>query len=127
MAKYTISILDMVTQYSEGRDITDMAVLLDIAKQHIFGTELNVISDEYRDRFALGFVLEFLYDEIGLPTVPGWKLALKHKVYDNAEFIDWIFENVDKQIFSNYFSPEVFMQPSLCIAFWSIEALGLKL
>ena len=43
MAKYTISILDMVTQYAEGRDITDMSVLLDIAKNDSFGTELNVI------------------------------------------------------------------------------------
>ena len=65
MAKFTISILDKLIENSNNKDLTDFQNLTDVSKTTLFGSELNVISEEYRDRFVLSFTQEFLYDEIG--------------------------------------------------------------
>lgn len=102
MAKYTISILDKLIEGSNNKDLTDFQNLTDVSKATLFGSELNVISEEYRDRFVLSFTQEFLYDEIGFETFTGWRMALAHRIFDLAERINWTFENLDKQVFANY-------------------------
>lgn len=102
MAMYTIGILDKLLANANGADLTDPAQLLPVAKATLFGTELNVISEEYRDRFALGFAQEFINDEIGLETWTGFRMALAHRIYDSAEYINTLFENLDKEVFSHY-------------------------
>ena len=102
MAKFTISILDKLLENSNNKDLTDFQNLTDVSKSTLFGSELNVISEEYRDRFVLSFTQEFLYDEIGFETFTGWRMALAHRIFDLAEKINWTFENLDKQVFANY-------------------------
>ena len=102
MAKFTISILDKLIENSNNKDLTDFQNLTDVSKTTLFGSELNVISEEYRDRFVLSFTQEFLYDEIGFETFAGWRMALAHRIFDLAEKINWTFENLDKQVFANY-------------------------
>ena len=102
MAMYTIGILDKLLANANGADLTDPAQLLPVAKATLFGAELNVISEEYRDRFALGFAQEFINDEIGLETWTGFRMALAHRIYDSAEYINTLFENLDKEVFSHY-------------------------
>ena len=102
MAKYTISIMDKLLEHAGSQDLTNPEVMTDLAKTVIFGPELNVVSEQYRDRFALGFAQHFLYDEIGLETWAGWRIALMSMMYDNAEIINWTYENLDKTVFSDY-------------------------
>ena len=59
MAKYTISILDKLLENSNNKDLTNFQNLTDVSKTTLFGSELNVISEEYRDRFVLSFSREF--------------------------------------------------------------------
>ena len=65
MAKYTMSIMDILLENSNGRDLQDVDVMTDVAKKALFGKELNYISEEHRDHFAAGFAYHFFFDEIG--------------------------------------------------------------
>ena len=103
MAKYTMSILDILEANSNGKELSNLANVLSISQEAIFkNVPMNLITEEYRDKLILGFTLHFMYDEIGLETLPAWKTALAEKVYSNAEYINMIYENLDKQVFANY-------------------------
>lgn len=62
----------------------------------------NTISSEYLEAFETGFALHFFNEELGLETLPLWKIALNEKVYNNYSYINLLFSNLDKQIFSEY-------------------------
>lgn len=103
MAKYTISIMDKIIEgATAGEDISDPVDLTEISKRVLFPTSINVLSAEYRDRFALSFATHYIMDEIGVETWPLFKILLNGRLRDNAEMINWIFENLDKEVFSNY-------------------------
>lgn len=102
MAKYTISIRELIEANKGDDDPSTLEGIHDIAERVLFGEELNVINDEYVDRFITGFALHYFNDEIGYETYPMWRLALMEKVFNNAELINGVYENLDKQIFSDY-------------------------
>lgn len=103
MAKYTMSILDILEANANGKELSNLANVLEISQEAIFkNVPMSLITEEYRDKLILGFTLHFMYDEIGLETLPAWKTALAEKVYSNAEYINMIYANLDKQVFSNY-------------------------
>ena len=77
MANYTQSIREILQMNKQpGENITDIAVITSIANRTIFdGTMVNVIDEKYRNTFITGFTLHFFNDELGLETLPLWKIA----------------------------------------------------
>ena len=60
MSKYTQSIYSILEQYAQpGEDITKLSDIYEIGVRDIFGEELNVISEEYRQHFVTSFLLHF--------------------------------------------------------------------
>lgn len=104
MSKYTQTIKSMLMENIQtGESITDLDDILAISKRAIFDmTPLNVIDSDYRDRLVLGFTLHYLNDEIGLETPLLFKFGLTEKIFNNAEYINGIFDKLDKQVLSDY-------------------------
>lgn len=104
MANYTQSIREILQMNKQpGENITDIAVITSIANRTIFdGTMVNVIDEKYRNTFITGFTLHFFNDELGLETLPLWKIALSEKLINNGAYINLMYDNLDKQIFSQY-------------------------
>lgn len=104
MANYTQSIREILQMNKlPNENITDVNVISAIAQRTIFdGTMVNVIDERYRQNFITGFTLHFFNDELGLETLPLWKIALSEKLINNGSYINLIYENLDKQIFSQY-------------------------
>lgn len=107
MATYTLSILDIL-QENAGESTLDpldpsmLTNMEEIAKKSIFGPHTSVISEKHRSAFIQGFCMNFLYDEIGIETLTGWRMALVGRLVNNATYINGIFDTVDKQVFSNF-------------------------
>lgn len=103
MSRYTIAIHEKLAQHKlENESFQDLDVMLRLAKEHLFGDELEVIDPLHRDHFALGFALHYFYDEIGLENWFAWQMMLKEKIYNNSSYINLMYEHLDKQVFSNY-------------------------
>lgn len=104
MANYTQSIREILQMNKlPDENITDINVISAISQRTIFdGTMVNVIDEKYRQNFITGFTLKFFNDELGLETLPLWKIALSEKLINNGSYINSIYENLDKQIFSQY-------------------------
>ena len=103
MSKYTQSIYSILEQYAQdGEDITKLSDIYTIGIRDIFGEELNVISEEYRQHFVTSFILHFFEFEIGRETLPLWKMALKARVYENGSYINQIYGLMDKNLFADY-------------------------
>lgn len=64
--------------------------------------EVKMINEAYRDYFCTAFPLHYMFDEIGMETVPAWKMALMSKIVDNAAYINTIMEHLDKQAMSSF-------------------------
>lgn len=104
MAEYTQSIREILQMNKLPEEsllnISDVNV---IAKRTLFAeAPVNVIDTAYREHFITGFTLHFMNDELGLETLPLWQIALAEKLYNNSDFINGIYGNLDKQLFSNY-------------------------
>ena len=55
MAKYTLSIMDILMEKADGKDLQNLNVLRDTAKSALFGEELNLVDEKHRDHFVTGF------------------------------------------------------------------------
>lgn len=104
MSKYTQTIKSILMENRHtGESISNLEDIYAIASRAIFDVApMTVISPDYRERLITGFTLHFMNDEIGLETPLLFKLGLADKVYNNAEYINSIFANLDNQIFSDY-------------------------
>lgn len=104
MSRYTQTIKSIIMQNKQaGEDVQSITDLYTIANRCLFDTApMNVISSEYRQRLITGFTLHFFNEEIGLETLTLFKIGLTDKIYNNAEYINAIFEHLDKQIFADY-------------------------
>lgn len=104
MAEYTISIREILQMHKQpGQDLQNPADVLSIGQSYIFDhAPINVINTNYREKFMTGFLLHFFNEEIGLETIPLWKIALNEKIINNAEYINLVFDNIDKQLFAEY-------------------------
>lgn len=104
MGAYTQSIREIM-QYNKTpqQDLLNPADVHDIAMTALFDkAPLSMINTAHRDNFVTGFTLHFFNDEIGLETLPLWKIALNEKIYNNASYINLIYDNLDKQVFADY-------------------------
>jgi len=104
MGAYTQSIREILQMHkTSSQSLTNVQDVHDIAAAYLFDEiPVNVISAEYLDAFITGFTLHFINEELGLETLPLWKIALNEKIYNNGSFINLIFQNLDKQIFADY-------------------------
>lgn len=104
MGAYTQSIREILQMHkTSAQSLMNVQDVHDIAEAYLFDEiPLNVISPQYIDAFITGFTLHFINEELGLETLPLWKIALNEKIYNNGSFINLIFQNLDKQIFADY-------------------------
>lgn len=105
MSRYTQTIKSMLMENIQtGEKLSDLSDMLAISKRAIFDETIpmNVIDSDYRDRLILGFTLHYLNDEIGLETPILFKFGLAEKIYNNSEYINGIFDKLDKQVLSDY-------------------------
>ena len=103
MARFTRTLMSILQEHAGDNDITTIDGIYDVASDVLFPADgLELISPEYQKRLVVGFTLHYFRDEIGLETLPLWKLALLEKLVNNDEYINEIYANLDKQIFDNY-------------------------
>lgn len=105
MAQYTQSIREILQQNkTANEDLTNITDLYNVSKRSLFDTGVvdSYITSTHQFPFIAGFTLHFFNDELALETLPLWKIALNEKIFNNAEYIDLIFENLDKQVFADY-------------------------
>lgn len=104
MANYTMTLMEILQQNMKpGMSLNNINDVYELASTCLFNnTPVNVINDEYRQNFIIGFTLHFLKDEIGLETLPLWQIALTEKVVNNAAYINNFYWMLHKQIFSDY-------------------------
>lgn len=103
MGYVTTPLFHILRMNTHGYNLTDMSDLLLASKETIFDDlPMEVIDSSYRDRLILGFALHYFEDEIGKETIPAWKISLSEKLVNNAEFINQVFERLDKQVLGNY-------------------------
>ena len=103
MARYTTTIKDILqTQAGDEANWTPGEVYL-LAKDTLFSPEvLGTIDERYRQHFVTSFAYHYFLDEIGLETFGLWKFRLAGRVYENASYINNIYETIDREIFSEY-------------------------
>lgn len=104
MANYTQSIREILQlNKTQSENLVLIEDVYNIANRAIFNqSPVNVINDDYRKQFITGFTLHYMNDEIGLETLPLWKIALSEKLYNYGSYINLIYENLDKQVFADY-------------------------
>ena len=107
MANYTISIEEILQEHmGENQTINNLDDILAVAKQHIFDgapeQAMTAILEQYKDPFMLGFCMHFLFEEIGMETIPAFKLALASTILDNTDFINSTYEILENQVWSEY-------------------------
>lgn len=108
MATYTISMLDILQRNADGRTLDPMQPgfvnnVTEIARENIFSPDaIAQIDEAYRDMFAAGFTMNYLYDEIGVETLAGWRFMLAGRVMGLSGYINEMMGQLDQQIFSRY-------------------------
>lgn len=104
MGTYTQSIREILQMNKlPSQKLTNVDDVYTIASQCLFDEiPVNVINSSYSKQFITGFTLHFMNEELGLETLPLWKIALNEKIYNNGSYINKIFENLDKEIFATY-------------------------
>lgn len=102
-ARYTDKIYDILQRENPDADLSTITGIREAAKKSLFTEEMLAFVDEkHRDTFSAGFALHYLQDEIGYPAFSAWQIALLEKMLNNADYINLIYEHLDKQVFSNY-------------------------
>ena len=104
MSKYTQTISSILRENARpGEDVNDLHDIGDIAKRCLFdGYGIQAVPSDYRDRLITGFSLHFFNDEIGMETLPLFKMGLSDKLYNNGDYIGQVYAALDKQLFSDY-------------------------
>lgn len=102
MAKYTIEIREILQMGNNSVDQIEPAVMTELAKKYLFGPELNVISEEYRDFLATAFAYHYFLDEIGQETFGLWRMRLVDKIYENQHYINDLLKYHLQGIFAEY-------------------------
>ena len=102
MANFTQSVREIIQQNASGQDLSTIDGIYEVGAPIFFGSEMNVISNEFRERFEKGFLLKFFNDELGYETFSLWRIAFQEKIFNNADYINLIYDTLDKQIFADY-------------------------
>lgn len=102
MANFTQSVREIIQQNASGQDLSTIDGIYEVGAPIFFGSEMNVISNDFRERFEKGFLLKFFNDELGYETFSLWRVAFQEKIFNNADYINLVYETLDKQIFADY-------------------------
>lgn len=105
MAVFTRSVIDILKEYHPDLDIRRPYDVRQAAEDSLLPSTIslqNYINPEYVDAFVLGFVYHYLYEELGIDTLYAWQGAYIEKVINNGEFINQVFANLDKNVYSRY-------------------------
>lgn len=104
MADYTMSIREVLHEEAikQNKSLLNMDDVGELSQLILFGDYSNLISEQYRNQFVTGFAYKFMNEEIGLETFPLWRMSLAAKLFNNASYINMIYDNLDKQIFADY-------------------------
>lgn len=102
MAKYTMTIREILQRANNSVDVIEPAEMTELSKRYLFGSELNYISEEYRDFLATAFAYHYFNDEIGYETYGMWRQRVMGVVYENQYYLNDILKNHLKGIFAEY-------------------------
>lgn len=102
MAMFTESVMEIIQRNAGSTDITTIDGIYQVGAPIFFGSEMNVISPEYRERFEKGFLLKFFNDELAFDAFPMWRIKFQEKIFNNGDYINQIYDTLDRQIFSDY-------------------------
>lgn len=102
MAIFTDSVMEILQRHAQGQDITTFEGLMNVGTPLFFGEEMNFISEDYREKFELGFLLKFFYKELAFDSFTAWRMAFKQKIVNNSDYINGIYATLDKQVFADY-------------------------
>lgn len=106
MAQYTIAIRDIITDADP--DMSPMQLdfasrVSAAARSKLFGPwSLSRLNPSYIDMFCVGFATRFWEEEIGLETITAFQTDINGTLYRNAEYINAIFDLLNKQLLSQY-------------------------
>lgn len=105
MAVYTMTIQDILDNDDKNKDIdyTTASGAYQAGMNSIFTDEMLLpIEESRRVFFVTSFIRHYMLDEIGQETLQAFKMYLAGKIYENAGYINQIFDHFDEQIFSVY-------------------------
>lgn len=104
MARYTEYVYEILQRNAlPDERVTDLTDMTAIAYRTLFkDAPLNVLSSLARENFVTQFTLHYFKDEIGLETLTLWRFALAEKLYNNAEYINGVYQNLAKQAYTEY-------------------------
>jgi len=107
MAELTIAIRDIIHDYDPSLSPMrlDFTARCSLAVQNtIFGPySLARLNPNYKDMFCVGFATKFWEEEIGNGlTLASFQDGVNGTLYRNAEYINSIFDLLNKQLLSNY-------------------------
>ncbi|MBQ1294965.1 MAG: hypothetical protein IIY21_13060 [Clostridiales bacterium] len=104
MARYTSTVFEILqTAAQPGEQISNLSDMTAISARSLFlNAPLNVLSENARSNFITQFTLHYMRDEIGMETLPLWRLALAEKLYNNAAYINAVYENLYRQAYTEY-------------------------
>lgn len=95
--------MSILQEHAGNNDITTIDGIYNVASDVLFPADgLELIDEDYQKRLVTGFTLHYFKDEIGQETLPLWKMSLLEKLVNNCDYINEIYANLDKQIFSDY-------------------------
>ena len=104
MSTYTTSIKDIMQGAVGNKDEWTLAQMHSYSKQCFFDDEaiLNVIKEDYRYHFVTSFAYHYFLHEIGLETFGLWRMRLHGKIYENADYINKIYDTIGRDVFTEY-------------------------
>ena len=103
MSTYTTSIKDLMQSQVGNKDDWGTYQMYQYSKQCFFDDDvMSVIKEPYRQHFITSFAYHYFLREIGLETFGLWKFALNGKIYENADYINKIYDTMAKDIFTDY-------------------------
>lgn len=84
-------------------DLTNLANITSKAESTIFDVApIELIEEKYRKTFITGFALRFFQREIGMESIPLWKIALAERILNSADYINQVYHNLERQLFGRY-------------------------
>lgn len=104
MARYTSTVFEILQENATSTErISNLTDMTNISSRTLFlDAPLNVLSENARANFITQFTLHYMRDEIGMETLTLWRLALAEKLYNNAAYINAIYDNLYRQAYTEY-------------------------
>lgn len=104
MAYFTMTIYDILARYNKDIDTTKTEQVRDAISQTIEShiDMYPTLGPEHWNQFLMGFTYHYMFEEIGLETEQMFYTALTEKLINNKEYINSIYDQLEKNLFSRY-------------------------